>query len=120
MNGVPLSYVISENDNLPTAGRQYTSFVNATVYCAPLSSSYYDTDKKTSHQSLLLFITGQPSEDCIKRFSRYKYRRQSMQALCDHFPGEGNPAGRISESDRMKKYLHYKNERSLSFEMFLT
>ena len=43
-----------------------------------------------------------------------------MQALCDHFSGKGKSTRRISEAVRMKKYLHYKNKRSLSFEMCLT
>ena len=36
VNVVPLSYVIFENDNPPTYGRKYASFVDETVYCAPL------------------------------------------------------------------------------------
>ena len=43
-----------------------------------------------------------------------------MQALRNHFLGEGNATRRIAEADRMKKNLHYKNEKSLSFETFLT
>ena len=43
-----------------------------------------------------------------------------MQALRDHFSGKDNSTRRIAEADRMKKSLHYKNKRSLSFEMFLT
>ena len=43
-----------------------------------------------------------------------------MQALRDHFSGEGNSTRRIAEADRLKKSLHYKNERSLTFVMFLT
>ena len=46
--------------------------------------------------------------------------RRSMQALCDQFSGEENSTRRIAEADRMKKYIHYKTKRSLSFEMFLT
>ena len=42
-----------------------------------------------------------------------------MQALCGRFSSKGNSTRKIVEADRMKKYLHYKNERSLSFEMFL-
>ena len=53
MNGVPLSYVICENDNPPTDGQQYASFVDESVYCDPLSGSYYNSDKQTVHQSLL-------------------------------------------------------------------
>ena len=43
-----------------------------------------------------------------------------MQALSDHFSVKVNSTIRISEADRIKKYLHYKNERSLYFEMLLT
>ena len=43
-----------------------------------------------------------------------------MQVLHDQFSGKGNFTRRIVEAERMKKYLHYKNERSLSFEIFLT
>ena len=43
-----------------------------------------------------------------------------MQALRDHFSGEGNASRRVAEADRMKDTLHYKNERSLPFETFLT
>ena len=88
------------------------------VYCAPLSGSYYNADNKTVHQLLLLFTKGQPSKDRIKGVSRYKDERRYMQALRDHFPGEGKYTRRILEAERMKKSLHHKNERSLSFEMF--
>ena len=43
-----------------------------------------------------------------------------MKALRDHFKGEGNATRRIAEAERLRESLHYKNERSLSFEVFLT
>ena len=43
-----------------------------------------------------------------------------MKALRDHFTGEGNSSRRMAEAERMKADLHYKNERSLTFENFLT
>ena len=43
-----------------------------------------------------------------------------MKALRDHFKGEGNATRRIAEAERLHESLHYKNERSLSFEVFLT
>ena len=120
MNKVPLSYVICENDNPPTDCRQYASFVNETVYCAPLSGSYYDANKQNVHQLLLSFTMGQTSEDWIKGVKLYKDGRRSMQALRDHFSVKGKSTRRILEADSMKKSLYYKNERYLSFEMFLT
>ena len=43
-----------------------------------------------------------------------------MAALSDHFSCEGNATRRIAEADRLKDTLHYKNERPLPFETFLT
>ena len=43
-----------------------------------------------------------------------------MAALRGHFSGEGNITRRIEEADRLKETLHYRNERALPFEYFLT
>ena len=120
VNGVPLSYVIRPNDEPPLADTEYASFLDKTVSCAPLQGSFFDADKQVVHQALLSFTTGQLSGDWLKSVARYKDGRRSMQALRDHFSGEGNATRRIAEADRMKKTLHYKNERSMSFEIFLT
>ena len=120
VDGVPLSYVIRDNDNAPPDGTEYASFLDETIYCAPLNGSYFNADKQVVHQALISFTAGQPSEDWLKSVARYKDGRRSMQALRNHFSGEGNATRRIAEADRMKKNLHYKNEKSLSFETFLT
>ena len=121
VNGVPLNYVIRENEAPPAAGSKvYANFMDETIYCAPLSGTYYDADKQTVHQAIVSFTTGNPSEDWIKSVSRHRDGRRSMKALRDHFAGEGNATRRIAEADRLKNSLHYKNERSLSFETFLT
>ena len=120
VDGVPLSYVIRDNDNPPPDGEVYASFLDETIYCAPLSGSYFDADKQVVHQALISFTAGQPSEDWLKGTARYKDGRRSMQALRNHFSGEGNATRQIAEADRMKKSLHYKNEKSLSFKTFLT
>ena len=43
-----------------------------------------------------------------------------MIALRAHFSGEGNATRRVVEADMLKETLHYKSERALSFEKFLT
>ena len=121
VDSVPLSYVIRENDNPPAAGtRAYTSFVEETIACAPLNGTYYQADRGTVHQAIVSFTAGLPSEDWIKNVARHKDGRRSMKSLRDHFSGEGNATRRIAEAERLRDTLHYKNERSLSFEMFLT
>ena len=90
------------------------------IACAPLNSIGFQADDKAVQQSLISFTTGQTSEDWIKPVLKFKSGRKSMQALRDHFSGEGNVTRRIAEADRFKETLHYKNERSLTFETFLT
>ena len=43
-----------------------------------------------------------------------------MQALRDHFYGEGNATKIIIEAERLQVYLHYKSERLMTFDLFFT
>jgi len=43
-----------------------------------------------------------------------------MAALRAHFAGEGNATRNVAEADRLKETLHYKSERGMPFETFLT
>ena len=119
MNGIPLSYVIRENDQPDRIG-PHANFTEECIACAPLTGVAYDSDRSAFHQALVSFTTGQPSENWIKAINRHKDGRRSMTALRNHFSGEGNVTRRIAEADRYKDTLHYKNERSLPFETFLT
>jgi len=105
---------------LPIRSNTYCDFTEECITCAPLNGVAYEADRSTVHQSLVSFTAGQPSEDWLKPKAKFKDGRKSMQALRDHFSGEGNASRRVAEADRMKDTLHYKNERSLPFETFLT
>ena len=119
MNGVPLSYVVRENDN-PDRNGPHADFVEECIACALLNGVGYDSDRSAVHQALVSFTSGQPSENWIKSINQYKDGRRSMKKLRDHFSGKGNATCRIAEADRIKETLHYKNECSLPFETFLT
>ena len=118
-NGIPLSYVIRENDDPNTTG-EFNDFVTQTIECAPLSGEYYKADSLTVFNMIVSFTTGQPSGDWIKSTIRYSNGRRSMQALRNHFAGEGNATRNLSTADRLKESLHYRSERSMTFETFLT
>ena len=42
-----------------------------------------------------------------------------MQALHNHYQGEGNASRHIATTEKLKETLHYKSERSLTFTAFL-
>lgn len=118
--GVPLSYVIRENDNPTDAVDVAEDFVSKTIAYAPLQGEYYNADRSTVFNMIVSFTTGQQSDAWVKCTHRHANGRTSMKALRDHFSGEGNASRNISEADRLKESLHYKSERSLAFETFLT
>jgi len=118
-NGIPLSYVIRDNDE-PATDTPFGDFVTKTISCAPLRGEFYEADRMTVFNFLVSFTTDQPSGDWIKSTLRYNDGRRSMKALRNHFAGEGNASRNKAEADRLKESLHYKNERAMTFEIFLT
>jgi hypothetical protein len=118
-NGIPLSYVIRENDE-PDINGEHSDFVSQTISCAPLTGEYYSADRMTVFNMIVSFTTGQPSGDWIKNTLKYSDGRRSMNALRAHFAGEGNASRNMAEAERMHESIHYKSERALSFETFLT
>ena len=107
MNGIPLSYVIREND-APNRTGSYANFTEECIECAPLSGVGYEADRSAVHQALVSFTSGQPSEDWIKSINRFKDGRRSTIALRAHFSGEGNATRRIAEADRLKETLTHR------------
>ena len=117
--GVPLSYVIREHDD-PETDETYTDFTSEIIHCVPLSREFHIVDRMLVFNMIVSFTTGQPSGDWIKSTIKYSDGRRSMKTLINHFSGEGNASRNIAEADRLKDNLHYKSERAMSFENFLT
>ena len=117
--GVPLSYVIRENDE-PDDDGEFPDFVAETIARAPLSGDYFEADRLSVYNMIVSFTADQPSGDWVKSTLRYNNGRRSMKALRDHFAGEGNATRTMADADRLKESLHYKSERALAFESFLT
>ncbi len=117
--GVPLAYVIRLND-APDRVTVHADFIARSIACAPLAGEYYEADRRQVFDMIVAFTTGQPSFDWIKSTMRYSDGRRSMNALRAHFAGAGNASRSKAEADRLKSSLHYKSERSMTFEKFLT
>ena len=119
VNGIPIVYVIRSNEE-PDRDTAHQNFVSRTIACAPLTGEFFLADCRTVFNLLLSFTTGEPSGDWIKSTVKYSDGRRSMQALRDHFAGEGNASRNKAVADALKKSLHYKSERAMPFEDFLT
>ena len=114
-----MSYIIRENDN-PDTTTVHAKFINNTVACTPLKDEHFDAYKLTVFNFIVSFTTGQPSGDWVKDTIRYSNGRRSMKALKDHFLDEENATRSLGLAEGLQSSLHYKNERSMVFEIFLT
>ena len=72
------------------------------------------------HQLIVAATQGEPSNEWINPIHRQQNVRADMLALRRHYQGEGNPTWRIGEATRIRKSLHYKNERALPFPSYLS
>ena len=114
-----IAYVVQKNV-LPTRTGNFVYFTEQTFMQAPLYGTAYLADQVTVKHSIITFTTWQLSATWIKSLTRFHDGRQSMRALENQFAGEGNTSQKITKADLLKTSLHYKNEGSLKFEVFLT
>jgi hypothetical protein len=117
VNGVPLSYVIRESE--PADGAVYDSFNERMIARAPHVGPYFEADSRRVHTILSGYLHGELTENWIRPLARYQDGRRDMQALRNHYAGEGNSTRRIADAKRIQTALHYKSERALPFNKFL-
>ena len=118
VSGVPLSYVVREKET-GEPGMEYSSFNERAIACAPLTGPTFQADARKVHQLIKSFLQTETAEQWIKPMARRQSGREDMQALRNHYSGEGNTSRRIAVAERLRDSLHYKNEKSLQFSMFL-
>jgi hypothetical protein len=118
MRGVPLSYVIRENE-IPLDNVPYSSFIEKTIARAPLRGTSFVVDAQQVHSYLLGFVQGECAEQWIRHLHSKANGRLDVLALRSHYGGEGNLSRRLADADHLHKTLHYKSEKSFPFEKFL-
>ena len=100
----PFSYIIREVAQ-PDENGTYPDFISKSIAYAPLSGEFSLVDTLQVFNMLISFTTDLPSSDWIKPTLRHNDGRRSMQALQNHFSGEGNASRNIAEADRLKASL---------------
>lgn len=118
VNGIPLSYVIRELE-APNRTAEFTNFNEKAIACAPLTGATYQADARKVHQLLKSYLQAETAEQWIKPLEKAQDGRKDMEALRNHYSGEGNTSRRIAVAERYRDTLHYKNEKALTFTGFL-
>ena len=121
-DGVPLSYVIREDKepNYEGEDAEDVDHEQLSVMCAPLKGIVFKTDARKVHQLIHGFVQGETAETWVKPKEKKQDGRLDFMALKAHYGGEGNKSIRIKEAEVLRNSLQYKNERSMSFDKFLT
>ena len=118
VNGVPLVYVIRENEE-PEEGKIYANFTQECIERCKLTGQEFAEDSKYVHNIIQSLIVGEDAEQWVKEHKRSKNGRTDFLTLIAHFTGEGNNTRRIGDAERLEKTLHYKDERAMTFQAFL-
>ena len=119
---VPLSYIVRENDepDYEDEDEEDYDFEQLTIKCAPLKGIVFKTDARKVHQMIHGLVQGEIAEAWIKPLQKKQNGRLDLKALMAHYGGEGNKTVRIKEAEALRASLHYKNERAMPFDKFLT
>jgi hypothetical protein len=115
--GVPLSYIIRENDNPVLDG--LATWETKAISGAPVIGVAFKQDAATAHR----LIVNNISEDSdaytyIKPMLRHEDGRRDIKALRARYLNTSTRQETINEANQVLDNLTYRNERSMTFEKF--
>lgn len=119
-SGIPLNYIIRENDLPSYENEADDDFEQLCIEAAELQGMVFQADSRKVHQLITGLVHGEAAETWIKSVARRRNGRIDFKALVDHYGGAGNKSVRIKEAEVLRRTLTYRNERSMSFEKFIT
>ena len=117
--GVPLSYVVWENQAPDHTCDYEGDFIEEIIACAPLNRPKFRADGRKVHQLLKNFLTAESAEQWICPLAPRGNGRDDVLELHRHYEGKGNQSRRIASADKYHKTLHYKSKRAMPWETFL-
>ena len=84
-----------------------------------MTGPIFEADTRRVNQVINSNVQGEATEQWIDPHKRKQNGWVYMGTLGDHYYGEGNASRCIGKSERIRNSIHYKNERSMSFSVFL-
>ena len=105
--GIPLSYVICENND-PQHDQDFgEDITQEMISCASLRGANFCADSQKVHQLLKNYLVAESAEQWICDIEHLNNGRCDMQALRNHYQGEGNASRHIATAEKLKETLHY-------------
>ena len=88
VRGVPLSYVVRENDAPDHEMDFGNNFTAHSIACAPLNDSSFRADARKVHQLLMNFLVAESAEQWRKDLTPRVNGSRDMEALRNHYGGK--------------------------------
>ena len=117
--GVPLSYVVRDNEAPDHAHDFAGDFTEEIIACAPLNGPKVRVDARKVHQLLKNLLTAESAEQWIRPLAPRGNGRDDVLELHRHYEGEGNQSQKIASANKYRETLHYKSECAMPWETFL-
>ena len=117
--GMPLSYIIHDNQAPDHTGDFVGDFTEEIIACAPLNGPKFRADSRKVHQLLKNFLMAESAEQWIRPLAPRDNGCNDILELRRHYEGEGNQSWRIASADKYCETIHYKSERAMPWETFL-
>jgi hypothetical protein len=112
--GEDLRYVIRPEQ----APDEFETEQQRRMFQIPLNGVAYDQDNATVYRDLKAFNNGTSGETWITDFEATEDGRGAWLAWTNHYNGQGELSKRTQLAKTRLGNLHYKNERSMSFEHY--
>jgi hypothetical protein len=119
IRGIPLAYIIRP-DLKPNEIIAADDITRQEIYAAPLEGVTYKRDNNTVWGILRSCTMATPAWEWIKQLEGKSDAREGMKRLRLHYDGPDKRKARISDAENDIDKAHYKAERSLSFEKYVT
>ena len=117
VRGVPLSYVIRENDEPEFESE--VAFDDTVISAMTLDGIEYKQDARTVHKIIAKNIhEDSDAYTYVKPMNRFRDGRRDILALRERYSSHATKQNIINKAKSELSTLRYKNERSFSFERF--
>jgi hypothetical protein len=108
----PLRYIVRSAD-VPT---EFTTNEEQWMYQLPLEGGSFELDNQAVYRKLKAFLIDSPGWAWIEPHDTAENGRNAYLAWVEHYNGEGELSKRTAIAKAKLDTLHYRNERSMSFE----
>ena len=88
------------------------------IFKMPITGPDFDLDNRTVYWKLRAFLVSTASYAWIEWYNKMENGRQAFKAWVDHYNVTSELSKRTALAKSKLESLHYKNERSMSFERY--